>query len=372
VAAAVRLRRAAALNLGLYGQRVVGEAYLLGRHADLTPMAVGLLVALDDWWSPEPLFRPIIDRDARVSLAAELTRLIDLGFVVVEGSPAAELDQRYRDEWKWGAAAGLYHFGIKDPNYLQPTVVFQLLTEHAATVPQPPLFTENGGLPTTQLETPDPIGLVGLMARRRSTRAFDPSRALPLAALADCLYSGFAIVAFGESGVAGEGSLPLTPTPSGGARNPFEAYVVVRSVEGLEPGVYHYAGVDHTLGLVVPGPPPGLEILLGAQAWFADAGAVIFLVAHFERCWWKYPHPTGFRVVLLEAGHIAQNLLLAATAHGIAATPTCALADRAVEELLRLDRVKEAAVHSVALGVRAAAPSPYDMGGVRPNPRLPR
>jgi SagB-type dehydrogenase family enzyme len=368
----VRLRRAAALVLVLDGQRVIGEGFLLARRAELSPAAVGLLIALDDWWTPEVLFGPISDRDARLEIAAELSRLIDLGFVVVEGSAAAELDRRYRAEWKWGPMAGLYHFGIKDPTYLQPAVVFELLTEHAATVPQPPLFAGNDGLSTTPLAPPDPTSFVGLMARRRSTRAFDPSRPLPLAALADCLYSGFAILAFGESGVAGEGSLPLTPTPSGGARNPFEAYVVVRSVEGLTPGVYHYAGVDHTLGLVRAGPPPGLDVLLGAQAWFADAGAVVFLVASFERCWWKYPHPTGFRVVLLEAGHIAQNLLLAAMAHGIAATPTCALADGTVEALLGLDRLDQAAIHSVALGVRSTAPSPYDMGGVRPNPRLPR
>ncbi|MGO7624572.1 nitroreductase family protein, partial [Rhizobium ruizarguesonis] len=38
-------------------------------------------------------------------------------------------------------------------------------------------------------------------------------------------------------------------------------------------------------------------------------------------------HPTGFRVVLIEAGHIAQNMLLAATASGLVATPTCALND---------------------------------------------
>jgi len=210
------------------------------------------------------------------------------------------------------------------------------------------------------------------MAERRSTRAFDAARPLPLAALADCLYSGFAIVAFGMSSVPGEGALPLTPTPSGGARNPFEAYVVARSVEGLAPGVYHYAGVDHSLGLLRAAPPPALDALLGGQAWFADAAAVVFLAASFERCWWKYPHPTGFRVVLLEAGHIAQNLLLAAAAHGLAAVPTCALADRAVEEALGLDRLKQAAVHAVALGVRAAAPSPFDLGDVRPNPRLPR
>src|SRR5262249_39757680 len=151
------------------------------------------------------------------------------------------------------------------------------------------------------------------------------------------------------------------PTPSGGARNPFEAYVVARAVEGLAPGVYHYAGIDHSLGLVRPGPVPSFTTLVGGQTWFEDAGAIIFLVADFQRCWWKYPHPTGFRVILLEAGHVAQNLLLAAAHHRLAATPTCALSDRAVEVLLGLDRVTKAAVHSVALGVRAAFPSRADL-----------
>src|SRR5262249_36781366 len=92
----------------------------------------------------------------------------------------------------------------------------------------------------------------------------------------------------------------------------------------------------------------------------AGGAAVVFLCAVFERSMYKYPHPTGYRVVLMEAGHIAQNLLLAATAHDLAAAPTCAISDRAVEELLGLDRVGQAALHAVALGARAAQPSPAD------------
>jgi SagB-type dehydrogenase family enzyme len=144
---------------------------------------------------------------------------------------------------------------------------------------------------------------------------------------------------------------------------------VVRSVEGLEPGVYHYAGIDGTLGRLRAGAPP-IAPLLGNQAWSDDAGAVVFLVASFARCAWKYPHFGALRVVFMEAGHIAQNLLLAATAHGLAATPTCALADGLVEELCGLDRVKQAALHAVALGARAATPGPADVQVVRPNPYL--
>ena len=36
-------------------------------------------------------------------------------------------------------------------------------------------------------------------------------------------------------------------TPSGGARNPYEAYVYVRNVEQLAPGMYHYSAAENSL-----------------------------------------------------------------------------------------------------------------------------
>jgi len=366
------LRRSAALVLGVEGSIVFGGHLLLGRRTWLSSTAVGLLAALADWSAAEELFAPTLSPEEHATLSAELGRLVSEGLIVVAGTPLADLDLHYQREWKWGLAAGLYHFGIKDPAYLGPEAMFAVLNAHGAVEPSPPLYATNHGLPRTPLAPPADDAIAATLARRRSTRAFDPDRPLPLAALRDCLYSALAIVAFGKSGVASEGYLPFKPTPSGGARNPFEAYVVARSVEGLAPGVYHYAGIDHSLGLVRPGPVPPLDGLLGGQAWFAAAGAIVFLVADFKRCWWKYPHPTGFRVVLLEAGHIAQNLLVTAAAHGLAATPTCALSDFAVEELLGLDRVTQAAVHSVALGARAPGPSLADLPEIRPNPLLPR
>jgi SagB-type dehydrogenase family enzyme len=368
------LRRATALVITLEGAALHAEAFLVRRRSPLSPMSVSLLLAFA---APRPAadaFVGVRDPAERAEVGAELLRLLDQGLLVAEGSPAAEEDAAYARAWRWGALAGYYHFGIKDTPYQPPAVVHAYLTQQAATDPAPPLYTPN---PPGALHLPAPAltpAQLALLLGRRSTRAFAEA-ALPLQALADCLFAGLAIVGFGESGAPGEAALPLTPTPSGGARNPFEAYVVARAVEGLAPGVYHYAGVDQSLARVgSAGPPPPLEQLLGGQAWFAGAGAVVLLVARFERCMWKYPHATGFRVVLLEAGHIAQNLLLAATAHGLAAAPTCALSDRAVETLLGLDRVREAAVHAVALGVRGGPPSPADLAAVRPNPslRLPR
>ena len=55
-------------------------------------------------------------------------------------------------------------------------------------------------------------------------------------------------------------------TPSGGARNPYEAYVFARNVEGLEPGIYHYSALEHSLARVSAA-TPALSDLVGGQEW---------------------------------------------------------------------------------------------------------
>ena len=364
----IRLRRSTALVLGLEAGAVVGHDYFTGKRAPLSAVALGALAALAEWRRPEELFEGV---ERRRELSTTLVELLDLGFVLAEGSAAAAVDERLRREWKWGPGAGQYHFGIKDPDYQGPIAVVQWMAHQVATEKDVPLFTTHDGRDEA-IRLAAPGGdLFALMARRRSYRGFAVDAPLPLVALADCLFAGMGITGFAESGVAGHQPLPMAMTPSGGARNPYEAYVVARAVEGLDPGVYHYSGADHSLAPTGRG-PESIARLLGNQEWFDAAGAVVFLVASFERSMWKYPHPTGYRVVVLEAGHIAQNMLLAATSHGLAATPTCALADRVVEELLGLDRVTQAAIHSVALGVRSPRPSMADAGQVVPNPRLRR
>src|SRR6185503_3728070 len=123
--------------------------------------------------------------------------------------------------------AAAYHFGIKDPDYQGPAAVFFWLSRQVATEPPVPLWTTNQGLPSLPLPPPDlGHGVLGTMARRRSHRGFDAARPVPLAALRDVLFSGFGILGFAGSGVPGDGPLPVKMTPSGGARNPFEAFLV--------------------------------------------------------------------------------------------------------------------------------------------------
>jgi SagB-type dehydrogenase family enzyme len=147
--------------------------------------------------------------------------------------------------------------------------------------------------------------------------------------------------------------VPFKWAPSPGARNAYEAYIYVRRVSGLEPGVYHYAGSTHSLMRLKTHDLPSIGDLLANQDNLDNAAVVIFLVAQFDRPMWKYPHPNGYRTILIEAGHIAQNILLTAAKRGVASLPTCATNDAEVRRFLGLNLVRQAPVHAVVLGVSA-------------------
>jgi SagB-type dehydrogenase family enzyme len=167
----------------------------------------------------------------------------------------------------------------------------------------------------------DDNDLLQLMAQRRTVRTAGASD-ISLRHLSDCLFAGFGITGRTTNCV---GVLPLGMTPSGGARNPYEAYVYARSVEGLDPGFYHYSGVEHTLARLGTNEMPLPSSLLNGQEWADEMPCVIILMAQLERTMWKYDDANAYRVVLIEAGHIGQNIMLAATKHGLSACPTAAL-----------------------------------------------
>ena len=139
-------------------------------------------------------------------------------------------------------------------------------------------------------------------------------------------------------------------TPSGGARNPYEAYVYARSVDGLEPGFYHYSAYDHSLAPLDSQERPLPSSLLNGQDWADEMPCVVFLCALLERTMWKYDDANAYRVVLIEAGHIAQNLMLAATKHGLSACPTAALSHSAINRCIAAERnITHAAIYALTL-----------------------
>ena len=170
--------------------------------------------------------------------------------------------------------------------------------------------------------------------------------------------------------VDGFGWMPLKTSPSGGARHAVEAYVAVRRVAGLAPGVYHYEAASHRLVRVRRGlPARTLAACVPHQAWMAGAPAMVFMTAVFARAQWRYQTPRAYRTVLAEVGHHAQTFCLLATQQALAPFCTMALADTVTERLLGVDGLREAALYAVGVAPRPAgaawAPWPHTR-------RLPR
>ena len=144
----------------------------------------------------------------------------------------------------------------------------------------------------------------------------------------------------------------LRAYPSSGALYAVEIYPVVFRVEGLEPAVYHYRAVENVLEVVRPGVDPARVVgaaLPVERGMVAGAAALLCLTGCFPRHERKYGEG-GYRMLVAEAGHISQNLILGATALGLSARPFGGVFDDLLNRDLGLDGAEEQFLLAVLVG----------------------
>ena len=139
--------------------------------------------------------------------------------------------------------------------------------------------------------------------------------------------------------------------PSAGALYPIETYIIANNVSGIERGLYHYAVKDHALE-VLKKEDLRMRTARAAlmQQMCAECSAVFAWTAVFGRSKWKY-HQRAYRYIYLDAGHIAQNLALAAAAVDLGTCQIGALFDDEVNDILGVDGVSESIIYMSAVGV---------------------
>jgi SagB-type dehydrogenase family enzyme len=143
--------------------------------------------------------------------------------------------------------------------------------------------------------------------------------------------------------------------PSGGGLYPLDLYLVARAVDGLPGGVYQLDPLRRAL--VNPFGRSGTDRLerfrRSAPSLMApiaaNASATIVVTASFERARYKYGL-RGYRLSLLEAGHVVQNAALAAAALGLNALGWVGFVDHEVDDLLDLDGVTQSALYAFSFG----------------------
>ena len=129
---------------------------------------------------------------------------------------------------------------------------------------------------------------------------------------------------------------------SAGALYPFELYLAVHHIEGMDPGVYHYNIFDFCLTALRRGPVPEVPpVDRGASATF-------YITGIFFRSAWKY-RDRAYRYVLLDAGHLLENLRLALGALDFSFSIHLDFDDARAATLLGLDLQREVCLACVHL-----------------------
>ncbi|SFR52884.1 SagB-type dehydrogenase domain-containing protein [Yoonia tamlensis] len=217
-------------------------------------------------------------------------------------------------------------------------------------MPNAPFSQETKSDPHAQrIALPDTArgAIEGLAAGRRSTRAF-ADNPLALCDLAAMLRAGYQVL--GPDRLADGTQLLRRPVPSAGGLYPLEVYALVRNVDGLAKGIYHYDSKADDLALIKQGDweDQARDAFL-TWSFVAQAPVVLCLGAVFARTQRKYG-PRGYRYVLIEAGHVAQNICLAAAERDLATLCLGGYADTVLNRLIGLDGQSEAIIYALGLG----------------------
>jgi SagB-type dehydrogenase family enzyme len=141
--------------------------------------------------------------------------------------------------------------------------------------------------------------------------------------------------------------------PSAGARHAFETFLLVNDVEGLEPGLYRYLALSHNLQQVDDDPTLTHRITAACfdQQFIVRCGVVFLWTAVPYRMTWRYGE-RGYRDLHLDAGHVCQNLYLAAEAVNCGVCAIAAFDDNTMNELLGIDGCDQFLIYLAAVGKR--------------------
>ncbi|MGC8878512.1 MAG: SagB/ThcOx family dehydrogenase [Anaerolineae bacterium] len=229
--------------------------------------------------------------------------------------------------------------------YLEPS-------DQSKGLPQPPLqLAYDPATPSIALPAPAAIEVQSVSVReaietRRSVRHYaqTPLSLKELSFLLWCTQ--------GVKEVSGR-QVTLRTVPSAGARHAFETYLLVNRVAELPSGLYRFLALEHKL--LQLNLDPSLSDRITEACWnqqFVKLSAVTFIwTAVVSRMTWRYGE-RGYRYLHLDAGHVCQNLYLAAAAVHCGVCAIAAFNDEAMNALMGLDGEKQFVIYLATVGKR--------------------
>jgi SagB-type dehydrogenase family enzyme len=139
--------------------------------------------------------------------------------------------------------------------------------------------------------------------------------------------------------------------PSAGNRHPLETYLCILNVEGLDRGLYRYLPLEHQLVVEYRDETAAEKIgpATFQQNWMSGAAVIFVWSAIPYRTEWRYGL-ASHKVILLDAGHVCQNLYLACEAIGAGTCAVAAYDQGLMDELLRIDGKDEFVTYLAPVG----------------------
>ena len=187
------------------------------------------------------------------------------------------------------------------------------------------------------------------IAARRSIRDFTGA-ALPLEELSFLLWATQGITGI-QRDEAGAIVQQFRAAPSAGARYPLETYLAINRVEGLAPGIYRYLPGAHQLVLVREDAQVSSKLQAACYgATVVGAAPVVFIWSAVPyRTEWKYTY-LSHRMIAMEAGHVCENLYLAAQSCGTGCCAVLSYHQPILDQLIGVDGQEEFALYIACIG----------------------
>ena len=146
-------------------------------------------------------------------------------------------------------------------------------------------------------------------------------------------------------------TVTLRNVPSAGARHAFETYLLVNRISGLQPGIYRYIASKHSLIEENTDPSVALKVKKAAyNQSIVEKSAVTFIWTVITyRMTYRYGE-RGYRYLHLDAGHVCQNLYLAAECIESGVCAIAAFHDTEFNELMGFDGKDQWVIYLATVG----------------------
>lgn len=217
-------------------------------------------------------------------------------------------------------------------------------------LPQPPYQLEyDESLRIIDLPKPDAIKISDVNLReviegRKSVRNYS-EKAITLSELSWLLWSTQGVREIYQN------SITMRNVPSAGARHAFETYLLINNVEGLKTGIYRFLAFEHKLIEINIDKKIADKVVTAVlnQNFIKNSATTFIWTAVPYRMTWRYSQ-RGYRYLLIDAGHVCQNLYLAAANINCGVCAIAAFNDEELNDLLEIDGETQFVIYLATIG----------------------